>query len=255
VGIADGGSGGDPQNLAQNLGNGFGKLFRIDPLGNNSENGNYGIPADNPFAGDNDPNTLGEIWAYGIRNPQRFAWDPDSGILYLTDIGQNTVEKITTVPRGANLGWNVWEGSFRFVNREGVVTANPRSDPDVVYPVAEYDQSDPIIQNQAAATGLVVYRDGPIVALRDKVLWGDSPSGEIFHFDADDPPMGGSGPIRRVLLNDGGTNKTFLQVIQEKNRAQGREPAGRTDIRLNAGPNNRVFLTNKSDGVIRELIP
>lgn len=255
IGVADGGSGGDPQNMAQNLASGFGKLFRIDPLGDNSANGEYGIPADNPFAGDNNPNTLGEIYAYGIRNPQRFGWDPENGTMYLTDIGQNTVEKITTVPKGANLGWNTWEGSFRFVNREGVITANSRSDSNVVYPVAEYDQTDPIIQNQAAATGLVIYRDGPIVALRDKVLWGDSPSGEIFYFDADNPPAGGSTPIRRVLLNDGGTNKTFLQVIREKNTAQGREPANRTDVRLNAGPDNRVFLTNKSDGVIRELVP
>jgi hypothetical protein len=124
-----------------------------------------------------------------------------------------------------------------------------------VYPVAEYDQSDPIIQNSAAATGLAIYRDGPIAALRNKVLWGDSPSGEIFHFDADNPPGGGSGPIRRLLLNDGGTAKTFLRVIQEKNTQQGRTPATRTDMRLNHGPNNRIFLTNKSDGVIRELIP
>jgi glucose/arabinose dehydrogenase len=241
--------------MAQNLASGFGKLFRIDPLGNNSANGEYGIPADNPFVADNNPNTLGEIYAYGIRNPQRFGWDPETGTMYLTDIGQNTVEKITTVPKGANLGWNIWEGSVRFVNREGVNTGDPRGDPTVTYPVAEYDQSDPIIQNQAAATGLVIYRDGPIPALRDKVLWGDSPSGEIFYFDADNPPAGGSTPIRRVLLNDGGTNKTFLQVIREKNTAQGREPANRTDVRLNAGPDNRVFLTNKSDGLIRELVP
>jgi len=255
VSIADGGSGGDPQRMAQNLASGFGKLFRIDPLGNNSANGEYGIPADNPFAGDNDPNTLGEIFAYGIRNAQRFGWDPQTGTMYLTDIGQNTVEKITTVTRGANLGWNIWEGSFRFVDREGVGTGDPRSDANVLYPVAEFDQSDPLIQNSAAATGLYIYREGPIEALRNKVLWGDSPSGEIFHFDADNPPMGGSTPIRRVLLNDGGTNKTLLQVIQEKNRAQGRDPAGRADMRLNAGPNNRVFVTNKADGTIRELVP
>jgi hypothetical protein len=121
--------------------------------------------------------------------------------------------------------------------------------------VAEYDQSDPLISNSAAATGLYIYREGPVVALRNKVLWGDSPSGEIFYFDADNPPMGGSEPVRRILLNDGGTNKTFLQVIQDKNRAQGRDPANRTDMRLNAGPNNRAFLTNKSDGTIREILP
>jgi hypothetical protein len=255
IGVADGGSGGDPQGMAQNLASGFGKIVRIDPLGNNSANGEYGIPADNPFAGDNNPNTLAEIFAYGVRNPQRFGWDPQTGTMYMTDIGQNTVEKISTLSLGANLGWNIWEGSFRFSSAGGVITENPRSDSNVVYPVAEYDQSDPLISNSAAATGLYIYREGPVVALRNKVLWGDSPSGEIFYFDADNPPMGGSEPVRRILLNDGGTNKTFLQVIQDKNRAQGRDPANRTDMRLNAGPNNRVFLTNKSDGTIREILP
>ena len=53
VGVADGGSGGDPLNLAQNLNSAFGKILRIDPLGENSANGKYGIPASNPFVNDN----------------------------------------------------------------------------------------------------------------------------------------------------------------------------------------------------------
>ena len=87
VSIADGGSGGDPLNHAQNLSSAFGKLFRIDPLGSNSANGQYGIPAGNPFAGDGA--TLGEIYAYGVRNAQRFGWDPVNGNMFLADIGQN----------------------------------------------------------------------------------------------------------------------------------------------------------------------
>ena len=61
AGNADGGAGGDPMNMAQNLASTFGKILRIDPLGKNSANGKYGIPKDNPFVNDNDPNTLGEI--------------------------------------------------------------------------------------------------------------------------------------------------------------------------------------------------
>jgi len=64
VGSADGGSGGDPLDLAQNLNSAFGKILRIDPLGSDSSNGHYGIPADNPFANDSNANTLGEIYAY-----------------------------------------------------------------------------------------------------------------------------------------------------------------------------------------------
>ncbi|HEV3139048.1 MAG TPA: PQQ-dependent sugar dehydrogenase, partial [Vicinamibacterales bacterium] len=67
VGSADGGSGGDPYNAAQNLKSVFGKILRIDPLGRNSANGRYGIPASNPFAGN--PDALGEIYSYGHRNP------------------------------------------------------------------------------------------------------------------------------------------------------------------------------------------
>jgi hypothetical protein len=107
IGFADGGSGGDPLNHSQNLGSAFGKILRIDPLGNNSGNKKYGIPASNPFASDNDPATLGEIYAYGTRNPQRLFWDSKNRNMFMSDIGQNTVEEISPVTAGANLGWNV----------------------------------------------------------------------------------------------------------------------------------------------------
>ncbi len=119
-GVADGGSGGDPFNMAQNLGSAFGKVFRIDPLGKNSRNGKYGIPPGNPLV--TSPGALPEIYAYGLRNGQRFAWDPKNGNLFLADIGQNIVEKVTLVPAGANLGWNAWEGSYRFISRQAVAS-------------------------------------------------------------------------------------------------------------------------------------
>jgi len=254
VGVADGGSGGDPLNLSLDLSNGFGKVFRIDPLGSNSANGQYGIPADNPWAGDGNPNTLGEIYAYGVRNPQRFGWDPANGNLFLADIGQNIIEKVTLVPRGANLGWNAWEGSYRYISRMEVGTEDPRGDAAVTYPVVEYDQTDPILQASSAVTGVVVYRSDRIPELRNRVLFGDFPTGEIFHFDADNLPEGGQDAIRRILLEDGGESKTFLQVIRETNERQGRPTATRTDLRFGEGPNGRVFLLNKQDGVIRELV-
>src|SRR5438445_3184694 len=66
-------SGGDPYNYAQNLKSVFGEILRIDPLGHNSANGQYGIPSSNPFA--KNPDALGEVYSYGHRNPQRFPWD------------------------------------------------------------------------------------------------------------------------------------------------------------------------------------
>ena len=255
VGSADGGSGGDPLDLAQNLGSILGKVLRIDPLGSNSANGQYGIPSDNPFARDGDAGTLGEIYAYGVRNPQRFAWDEANGNLFVADIGQNIVEEISLVPRGGNLGWNDWEGSFRFISRQAVSLVDPRGEAGLSYPVVEYGQLDPLFQRSSASTGLVVYRGDNVPQLANLVLFGDGPSGEVFYFPADDLPAGGQGAMRRVLFDDRGETKTLLQMVREKNVSQGRAPTARADVRLDTGPGGRIFLLNKHDGVIRRLVP
>jgi hypothetical protein len=254
VGNADGGSGGDPMDMAQNLGSIFGKILRIDPLGSNSANKKYGIPASNPFV--KDGKALGEIYAYGLRNPQRFFWDSKTRAMYVAEIGQNIVEEVSPVTAGANLGWNDWEGSFAFISRSEVNTTNPRGDASMTYPVVEYDQVDPLLQNNSAATGGVVYRHTAIKQLRDLLLFGDNPSGEVFYVHADKlPPKGGQDAIRRVLFDDGSGAKTLLQLIQAKNEKQGQKPATRADLRFGAGPDGQVFLLNKRDGTIRVLVP
>ena len=255
VGSADGGSGGDPLNMAQDLGSGFGKVFRIDPLGTNSANGQYGIPADNPFVNDTDPSTLDEIYAYGVRNAQRFAWGTASGRMFVADIGQNIVEEVSEITSGANLGWNRWEGSFRYISREEVSLVDPRGKPGFVYPIVEYGQVDPLFQPGVAASGLVVYRWSHIPQLENRMVFADNPSGEIFYVSADPLPSGGQDAVRRILLDDGGTAKTLLQIIQERNAQQGREPATRADLRIAYTDDGRVFLLNKRDGVIRLLVP
>ncbi|MEQ9569773.1 MAG: PQQ-dependent sugar dehydrogenase [Longimicrobiales bacterium] len=251
VGVADGGSGGDPQNLAQNRASIFGKIIRIDPLGSSGPNGRYGVPDDNPFVGE--AGTLGEIWALGLRNPQRFGWDPATGTMYVADIGQNTVEEVSPVPRGGNLGWNRWEGSYRYSGRQGVEASAPRSDPAMTYPVAEWNHGDPLLIGRTASTGVVVQRSTRIPELSGQVLIGDFPSGEIFVFDADEPPEGGTTGLRRVLLDPGSGATSFLEIVRARTEAQGRGPASRTDLRFAAGPDGRVFLLNKHDGTIREL--
>jgi glucose/arabinose dehydrogenase len=253
MGVADGGSGGDPFNMAQNLASPFGKILRIDPLGNNSPNGTYGIPKDNPYANDNDPNTLGEIYASGVRNPQRYAWDSRTGNLFLADIGQNIVEEVSLVPKGGNLGWNKWEGSFGFISRQAVSLEKPRSDSKITYPVVEYGQLDPLLQPQSAVTMGVVYRHKAIPQLTNLLIFGDNPSGEIFYVSADKLPGGGQDAIRRILFNDKGQTKTLLQLIKEKNTAQGKPESSRADLRFGEGPNGEIFILNKRDGVIRLL--
>jgi hypothetical protein len=252
VGVADGGSGGDPLNMAQNLGSAFGKVFRIDPLGNNSPTKKYGIPSSNPFI--KTAGALPEIYAYGVRNPQRLAWDSKNGNLFVAEIGQNIVEEISIIKAGANLGWNLWEGSYRFISRQAISLENPRSDPKITFPIVEYGQLDPLFQSNSAASGLVVYRGNEISQIANLVLFTDLPSGEMFYFSADRLPEGGQDPIHRIILRHNGSDKTMLQLIQENNKAQGKTPATRSDLRLAMGPANQVLLLNKGDGTIRRLV-
>jgi hypothetical protein len=252
AGVADGGGGGDPYKHAQDLSVAFGKILRIDPLGDNSRNGKYGIPPSNPFVKNPRPGAMGEIYAYGCRNPQRFSWDPKNGNMFMADIGQYVVEKVTLVTPGANLGWSVWEGSFRYAGHE-VETGDRGSDPTVTYPILEFDHTDPLLKAAVAVTGVYAYRSTAIPELTGKLIFGDNLSGELLYVDADHLPKGGEDAIRRIMIEDGGTRTTLLQLIQKKNQQQGRPPATRTDMRMNLGPHGEIFLTNKMDGYIRCL--
>ena len=254
VGMADGGAAGDELDIAQNLGSVFGKILRVQPLGSNSANGRYGVPADNPYARDGVDRTLGEIYASGIRNPQGFDWDAVTGDLLMADIGQSVVETLNVVPAGGDLGWNTWEGSYRVVSNTRVELSDPRAEPWITYPVAEFDQNDPLLQPGSAATGVVAYRDDLIPQLADRVLWGDLPSGEVFHVPADGLWGGGQAAIRRVLFRDDGATKTLLELVQAKNADQGREATPRADLHFGRGPGGRVFLLNKWDGAVREIV-
>lgn len=255
VSIADGGSGGDPMANAQNLGSGFGKILRIDPLGRNGRNGKYGVPTTNPFLSRSE--VLPEIYAYGIRNVQRLGWDARNGAMFMSDIGQNIVEEVSPVTAGANLGWNLWEGSYRFVSTRAVRTDSVRGDPGMTYPIAEWGQIDPIMlpNTSSASVGVVVYRGTQVPQLNGRLLFGDMPSGEMFHVSADRLPNGGQDPIRRVLFRTApdAAPRTFLQIVQAKNTAQGKPPATRADLRFDVTSSGRIFVLNKQDGVIRVI--
>jgi hypothetical protein len=188
-----------------------------------------------------------------VRNPPRYAWDSRTGNLFLADIGQNIVEEVSLVPKGGNLGWNKWEGSFGFISRPAVSLEKPRSDSKITYPVVEYGQLDPLLQPQSAVTMGVVYRHKAIPQLTNLLIFGDNPSGEIFYVNADKLPSGGQDAIRRILFNDKGQTKTLLQLIKEKNTAQGKPESSRADLRFGEGPNGEIFILNKRDGVIRLL--
>ncbi|MGQ0680222.1 MAG: PQQ-dependent sugar dehydrogenase [Actinomycetota bacterium] len=171
LGLGDGGSGGDPQNRAQDLGTLLGKFVRVDPR---SPSGNrpYAIPADNPFV--NRAGVRPEIWGYGLRNPWRWSFDPQTKDLYVGDVGQNTVEEVNHVPpagqAGANYGWPRFEGRRDF--------RNVRIDESrLVTPVLDYPTSG----GNCSVTGGGVYR-GSVAQLKGIYLYGDFCAGVIKGF-------------------------------------------------------------------------
>ncbi len=174
------GNGADPSNV-------LGTVLRIDPMGTNSANGNYGIPPDNPFVGVE--GFVEEIFAYGFRNPFRFSFDSLTGDLYLADVGQNHVEEINIVVAGGNYGWNVKEGSFTFATnglQNGYATILEDADSDgLIDPIAEYDHDDGI-----AVIGGFVYRGIKIPALAGRYVFGEfaisfNNDGRLFHLGDD----------------------------------------------------------------------
>ena len=117
VGTGDGGGAGDPQGNGQNLGSLLGKLLRIDV--NHGPIIPYAIPASNPFVGR--AGARGEVWALGLRNPWRFAFDTVEGRLYVADVGQNRLEEVSVAgisEAGVNYGWNVMEANACYASND-----------------------------------------------------------------------------------------------------------------------------------------
>jgi glucose/arabinose dehydrogenase len=190
--LGDGGNANDvgpshiePGGNAQNLSTPLGKMIRIDPLNPAlkpaspdpiSGNGQYRIPADNPFTA----NPVPEIYAMGLRNPYRFAFDTGgTHDLIEGDVGQNNIEEINRITKGGNFGWAVKEGTFLFDRATGTVGAapgnnSPGSPAGLIDPIhgpagyLEYDHSDGI-----SITGGFVYRGTAIPQLFGKYIFGD----------------------------------------------------------------------------------
>ncbi|TDJ31573.1 MAG: glucose dehydrogenase [Gammaproteobacteria bacterium] len=171
ISSGDGGGAGDPQGAGQRLNTLLGKILRIDVSGGGP---GYAVPADNPFAGAKG-GAREEIWAYGLRNPWRIAFDRVTGEFYIADVGQDIWEEINRQPAnspgGENYGWNEMEGPVCFLSGCNPLLYTP--------PVESYNHDE-----GCSITGGHVYRGSRYPALEGLYLYGDYCSGRIWGLDS-----------------------------------------------------------------------
>lgn len=164
--FGDGGSADDPRGNGQNLKTLLGAIIRIN-VDEASDDLAYSIPEDNPFVGNEEARD--ELWAVGLRNVWRFAFDRRDGRLFAADVGQNKLEEVCLVERGGNYGWNRFEADNVF--RKNVKLSVGEHIP----PIASYDHSWGI-----SITGGYVYRGKAYPKLDGVYFYGDYVSGNLW---------------------------------------------------------------------------
>jgi Glucose / Sorbosone dehydrogenase len=259
--VGDGGQGvrtDDPQNLAIP----HGKLLRIDPLGSDSDNGQYGIPASNPFVGR--PGVLGEIYAYGFRDPHRFSWDPGGRHrLFLGHIGEHAIEAVDEVRAGDNFGWSEREGPFVFEKQPANpchrIFPLPADDArfGYTYPVAAYDHDPPPDWNCTSDVGRAiiggfVHRDHrKLRELNGKYLFADNVTGRLFY-------------THESQMRRGKPRATIFELMvydQTGRRTTMRELAGagalgdpnRVDLRFGRDAAGGLYVLSKGNGKLWKI--
>jgi glucose/arabinose dehydrogenase len=251
ISVGDGGNSALGQNgkvdiyqHAQNTALPFGKILRINPLASGAAH--YSIPPSNPFV--DRPGFLPEIWAYGLRNPERFSWDLGGRHkMLIADIGQANIEEIDVGQAGANYGWSLYEGRF-LVDHEDERHLLPVLEPPAgfVFPVAQYDHHD-FSRGVAAVIGGFVYRGKLVPNLRGKYVFGDIVSGDIFIADANSLESGTETAISRLrLFYRGAETEMRPGVVGNDQRA---------DLRFGLGEDGEIYVLTKVDGMVRRLLP
>lgn len=227
--------------LAQNMMSAFGKILRINPLRAGARS--YSVPSSNPFLGRKD--VLPEIWASGLRNPQRFSWDRGGAKkMLIADIGQATVEEINLGKAGANYGWGLYEGEFLVdhQNQNNLLPLPDAKPPDgFTFPVAVYGHAD-----GSAVTGGFVYRGKQIPELVGKYIFGDLVSGVLFAADAQSLEAGTKTVISRLRI--------FYRGAEAENVAEAVLKSARADLRLGMDEDGEIYVLTKPDGGIRKIV-
>jgi len=262
-----------------------GKILRIIPdlhehsnTSNVSENGRYRVPNDNPFT--TMDGARPEIWAYGLRNPHRLAWDvdparPGAPVLLAFNIGLVTWETVDVIHKGANYGYPLREGTQSMSSANGI---GPLPENDTIpvqisdtvargtvkptYPVIQYPHNRDS-GGDAIANGFV-YRGTLVPALKDKLVFGDITTGRIWYANraevvaADDDNPTTLAPIYEM---DAGLRR----LTEETYRARGGKGEalpgmgamagrGRVDLRFAVDNDGELYILTKSDGMIRKVV-
>lgn len=185
IALGDGGAGNDPFGNAQDMTSILGKILRID-VDKKEAGRNYAIPADNPFVKASEMKGRPEIWASGLRNVWRLAFDRKEGTLWAADVGQNLFEEINIITRGGNYGWNIREATHPF----GARGVGPRK--DLIDPIWEYHHD-----TGRSITGGGVYRGKKFPELVGSYLYADYITGAVsaLRYDAQQKRVVANQPI------------------------------------------------------------
>lgn len=245
IGIGDGGSveEGYPF-IARSKDKIWGSIIRIDPTGNNSANGKYGIPKTNPFVKDQSSQGIGEVYAYGFRNPHRITWTK-SGQMLACNIGQANIESINLIKPGNDYGWPLREGNFvtaDITDNLGNVFPLPANDSiyKITYPVAEYDHDE-----GKAISGGYEYWGSSIPQLKGKYLFGDIPSGRLFYVDVADLQQGKMAVIKEWKITINGVAKTLKEACGND----------RVDLHFGRDAKGELYILTKADGRMYKIAP
>jgi Glucose / Sorbosone dehydrogenase/Concanavalin A-like lectin/glucanases superfamily len=250
--VGDGGNG-VRSTVPQDLDTPAGKILRIDPLGTNGPNGAYGIPASNPWVGEDD--ALGEIWAIGMRDPHRFSWDlGGKHEMYLGHIGQRAIEAVYEVDAGDDFGWPDVESRLDYQN-DTQCRLDPMTPEQAAkgydFPVASYAHDTPAnwscnADSGHAISGGHVHR-GDLPGLKGKYVFGDLVEGKVFYTTAahmrDDSEREAAVHELQLWTTDG-TRVRMPDLVGD----------GRIDLRFGTDSDRNLYLLAKANGTIWKVV-
>jgi len=218
----------------------WGTIFRIDPAGHNGHGGQYGIPAGNPFAKQPDKG-LGEIYAYGFRNPHRITWS-HTGQMLVSHIGQGNIESLDLIQSGQDYGWPVREGTFLLDPPKSMVHVYPLPADDAeqhfTYPVVQYDHDE-----GKAISGGFEYTGASLTPLKGKFLFGDIPSGRLFFVEIADLREGSQATIHEWRVSLQGQVKTLTELCG----------SDRVDLHFGRDGHGEMYIMTKADGKLYKM--